>query len=549
MTSLGGDLPPVDLVHWLLAVSPVAVLLGLVVWGRWSMPVNGLLALTWALVVGGAGFGAGSWVLAVGLGKGLWVGFWILLVIWSALLLHGVTKRVGLESAGAVLERVLDRPVENVLVVAWVFASLIQGVAGFGVPIAVTAPLLVVMGVRPVLAVALPLVGYHWAVGFGSMGSSFYVGSLTAGLDEEQTGAFAADASLLLGLNSVVAGVLVAFLYGGWRGVLQGWRVLLLCGALMSIVQALVVRVEPAIGSVCGAAAGLLGIGLLRLFRRTRLPSGAGTTGHSEARAGTAEDTSPATVLATVDEARTARPSIVALLPYALLIMLALAVYLPPASRAWVKSHLTFGPSFRPTETSAGFENPAVADYTPVALLGHPAFFLVAASVLSLLLLSVAGRWPRGALPGVARQWLRQSSRASTSVLALTAIAGLMADTGMVRTVAVGAVHGLGDAFPLAAGLIGCVGAFLTGSTTSSNALFASLQADAAQLLGVPPSPLLAAQLAGGNVGNSVAPLTIAIGAASLGDRRLVGAVFRRTVSVAWVLLLLTMLGTVLLVF
>ncbi|PWG74231.1 lactate permease, partial [Enterococcus hirae] len=85
----------------------------------------------------------------------------ILYVIWPALLLYHVAARAGLDRMGSVFANVLPREVENVLLVAWVFPSFIQGVAGFGTPIAVAAPLLLAMGLRPVLAVALPLVGYH----------------------------------------------------------------------------------------------------------------------------------------------------------------------------------------------------------------------------------------------------------------------------------------------------------------------------------------------------------------------------------------------------
>ncbi|GII97001.1 L-lactate permease [Sinosporangium siamense] len=581
---LAEGLPAVHAGHWVIAVAPVVVLLALVVWGRWSTAVNGLITLVTAAALAAAFFGAGPQALLVGVGKGLWVGVWILCVVVAALFLHHCTTRMGLERSGGVLRRILPRDVENVLVVAWIFASLVQGVAGFGVPIAVAAPLLVTMGVRPVLAVALPLIGYHWSVGFGSMGSSFYMGALTASLDAEQTVAYAKDSAILLGVNALIAGVLVALVYGGWREVARAWRVLAVCGPLMVTAQYLAAHIEPAIGSLAAGAAGILGVTLLHfLTRHQRQPIlDAPTSAASEAQGASGRSSSNVSMRSTPAmasqksvnagsqpsgqaddtiqtsngrgapdqgevEPKTASPAMV-FLPYALLFAVALAVYLPTPSREWVKTHLLAGPSFPSTQTSYGLVNPPVDTYTPIALLGHPATYIVLAALLALMVWRIRGIWPKGALRPTLGTWARQVRKSAASLLALTAVANLMTDTGMVRMVAVGIAEAIGPFYPLAAAAIGCLGAFLTGSTTSSNALFASLQRDVAGQIGVSPSSLLAAQLAGGNIGNSLAPVTTLIGAVSLGDRTITGAVFRQAVRVAWVLLAITALLTVVLI-
>jgi lactate permease len=116
----------------------------------------------------------------------------------------------------------------------------------------------------------------------------------------------------------------------------------------------------------------------------------------------------------------------------------------------------------------------------------------------------------------------------------------MMVDTGMVRTIAVGAAQVTGRAFPAIAPAIGAVGSFTTGSTTSSNALFSALQRDVAQLIHVAPADLLAGQLAGGNIGNSLAPVLILVGAAAVGARDQISEILRRTLPAALVLLVLT---------
>ena len=224
-------------------------------WGRLSTPRNAIPHRAVAVAVAVTAFGAGPAVIGVGLGKGAWVGVWILCVIWPALLMHHLASRVGMRELGESLENVLPRPVENVLLLAWVLPSFLQGVSGFGTPIAVCAPLLLAIGVDATRSVALPLIGYHWAVGFGSMGSSFYMGALTAHLFARLRAATPARA-VLLGVNVLVSGALVALMHSGWRGRRPG-----LAGAGHrdrtgdGVAQALVVRREPAIGALWSGAA------------------------------------------------------------------------------------------------------------------------------------------------------------------------------------------------------------------------------------------------------------------------------------------------------
>ena len=259
------SIPAVPVGSWLLAISPVVLLLALVLWGRFSTITNAAVTVAYSVAVGLLAFGAGPLTVVVGLGKGAWVGLWILYVIWPALLMHHFASNVGMTALGRVLSTILPRRSENVLLLAWILPSFIQGVSGFGTPIAVAAPLLFALGVGAARSVALPLIGYHWAVGFGSMGSSFYMGALTAHLGPVGTAEYAGSASLALGVNCVLSGVLVALMDGGWRGLREGWRLIAVAGPVMAVVQALVARAEPGIGALCAGGAGVVVVLLLRL--------------------------------------------------------------------------------------------------------------------------------------------------------------------------------------------------------------------------------------------------------------------------------------------
>ena len=521
--------------HWLLAVSPVVLLLALVLWGRLSMLVNAGLTVVYASVLAMVAFGAGGATVAVGLGKGAWVGVWILYVIGPALLMHHLASRIGMASLGRALSRILPSRTENVLLIAWVLPSFIQGVSGFGTPIAVAAPLLVALGVGVSRAVALPLVGYHWAVGFGSMGSSFYMGALTAHLDPAQTAEYAAVASVLLGVNCLLAGGLVALMAGGRAALREALPMLLTVGPAMALTQAVIAHVEPGIGALGGGAAGIAAVFALRAVR--------GRAARGRLRDEPSDPTSGPNDGQVVQDRVRARAAAV---PYVLLAAVALLVFLPPPVRAWAKGHLLVGPSFPGTSTGSGADNPAVALYNPIALVGHPGSFLLVASALSVLVWKSRGDWPRGAWGPVWSATLRQFRKSSPSVLLLASVAGVLVDSGMVTTVARGAAAATGSAYPAIAPLVGALGSFITGSTTSSNALFSALQVQVAALIGDPAAVLLAGQLAGGNVGNSLAPVVIVLGLSAVGgDRSATGDVLRMTLLPAAVLLLATVLATV----
>lgn len=512
----------------LLAVAPIVLLLALVLWGRLSTVVNASVTVVVTLVIGWLFFGADLPTLTVGFAKGAWIGVWILYVIWPALLMHHLASRVGMTSLGRVISGLLPTRTANVLLLAWILPAFIQGVSGFGVPIAVAAPLLVAMGVDKVRAVALPLIGYHWAVGFGSMGSSFYMAVLTAHLDPTDTAGLARDASILLGVDALVSGVLVALVCAGRRGLREALPLLLVAGPVMAATQFLVAHVEPAIGALTAGAAGIGAAFLLKpLWWRLHRRDGAAPARHED------------------DDILRAR---LAAVPYALLAIVALVVVVPAASRAWTKHHLLIGPNLPATKGGLDLPNAAVHTYNPIAVGSHPGSFLLAACLISLLVWRLSGHWPAGSWRATWRPALRRSLKSSPSVILLASVAGILVDCGMTNAIARGAADAAGPAYTLFVPAIGALGSFITGSTTSSNALFSSLQAEVAGLLGFRTAPLLAGQLAGGNIGNSLAPVVALLGISAIGGGVDVGAVVRRTLGAGLVLLTSTTLLTWLMV-
>lgn len=488
----------------LLAAAPIVLLAAVVLTSRLSLGVASWLLAAGTAVLALTVFGLAPAALAAGAAKGFWTGLWILALVVPALLLYQVTDSSGaFDHLSEGLRPLTSTPGSALLLLAWVFPSFLQGVAGFGVPVVVAAPMLLRAGFPAVGAVAACLVGYHWSVTFGSMGSSFFVAAGTAQLGAAATGRFAVLAAVLLSVNGLAAALL---LLRRARAADAGtvWRAVALM-AVMGAVLVGTVTVQPALGSTAAGLAGLLAAGLL-------LPA--------------AGD----------------RPAwgriLQAAAPYLALTGVVVAVFGIPALRALAAQVPALAPAFGETAAAFGHVNRAVAAHQPFQPLLHPGPYLLLAAAGAAWAFRSFG-WLTAGSPPVLRPWRSRSVRTAVSLLGLTTLAGIMVDAGMVSAIAQALSTTLAGAYPLVAPAIGALGTVLTGSTTASNALLAPLQAEAAGRLGVEATTLLAAQTAGGNVGNAVTPLNALVAAAAVGATGSEGAILRRALRDALPLLVL----------
>ncbi|HEX6515695.1 MAG TPA: L-lactate permease [Nocardioidaceae bacterium] len=540
-----------DFWTWLAAAAPVLVLFVLVASGKVAARTSSVLVALLAVLLAVTVFQAPGQVLGVALGKGLWLGAWILYVVFPAMLLYRLAERAGLARIGGLFEHLFPNQSENLLVLAWLLPSFVQGVAGFGTPIAVAAPLLVASGWSKERAVAYSLVGYHWSVTFGSMGSSYYMAALTAHLPAAAQTVFAHDASLLLAVNCLVAGALVLLADGGLKGMRAGTPLLLGAGIPMGLTLYAVTSVVPAVGSVSAGAVGFVcAFALARLRGRrasveeSRVPAAAtaratypgsggaeGGGAASEGYGGQGGDSAPA------GQVLSRRRALWLVSPYLYLIAVALAVLLVPQSRAWAATHLVLAPSFPATTTGRGWHTAAEAAYTPLHLLTHPGTYLLLACLLGYVTYRLTGLWQPRPAGELVKAWFASVKSSAVSILSLACVTTVMIQAGMVTRLARGVESATGWLYPLFAAAVGGVGSFLTGSTTSSNALFSSLQAEVADLLGVAQPVLLAAQTAGANVGNSLAPVVLLIGIGAVGGGVRMDRVLRKVLLPAAVLL------------
>ncbi len=145
-------LPPIKPLYWIAGISPIIVLFVLMLYFRWGARRAGPISWIIAVLIGVFAFGADETVISVASAKGMWVALWVSYIIWPALLIYQLMKKVG--ALGEIQDKfrsLSESRILQLLVVGWVFPSFLQGVTGFGTPVAVTAPLLLGMGFSPQL--------------------------------------------------------------------------------------------------------------------------------------------------------------------------------------------------------------------------------------------------------------------------------------------------------------------------------------------------------------------------------------------------------------
>lgn len=471
--------------HALLASIPIALVIVALAGLHWRAASAGLLGLATALVLGVGVFGLGSQTypqlgpaLAVGgaMAEALFTTASILWIIFPALCIYELQQRSG---AFDVLQRALSRLSEDprilVLLVAWFFGLFMEGVAGFGTPVALAAPILVGLGFTPVRAVTLALIGHAAGVSFGAIGTPV----LPLMAATESSGVALARASALP--HAVLGWMLVAVLFvmsAPERPRLRDWRWPALAAVSFFVPYFAVATVVGPELPTLGAA--LIGGTVFAVILRSR-PSGRGRSDVSQ-REGTL-----------------LRDVIKAVLPYLVLLFLILASRLIPPLRGLMREaswHWTLMGAF------SGKLEP----------LYHPGTLLFAGFLLGGALQGRTRVELIAAMAGAAR-------RLTLVLVALAAMLGLsriLVHAGMTDALAAAAAA-IGSGWPLVAPFIGVLGAFITGSATSSNILFAEFQQATALTLSMPVAPLLGAQNFGAAIGNIISPHNIIAGAATVG--------------------------------
>ncbi len=499
---------------FLLALIPILLILVLMLGLRWGAVQASLTGYLAALVIAIFYFGSGVRLLEYAHVKALLSSLDVLLIIWAAFLFYRVTDEAGaVKQFGEALPHLTADRGMQALVIGWGFAAFLQGVGGFGVPVAVVAPILVGLGFAPIAAIIIPSIGSGWAVTFGSLGSAFQALLSTTGMSAAE---LAFPSAFFLGIAALITGLLVLHCTVGWGGLLRLTPVAILLGVVMGIVQLVVAVWGPwNTAAFLGGMAGLLAsFGLARFYRGKQSENGS------------------------LD----GRALMIALSGYAVLVLITLVIQMIAVVKQLLGG-VVIQVHIPELSTHLGYITKAAAS-KPISLLNHAGAVLLYASIMAYLIYKVAGRYKPGAFSTILTGTVKRVWAPSVSIILMLCMATIMEYSGMTEALARGLANLAGGLFPLIAPWIGALGAFMTGSNTNSNVVFALLQLRTAQLLSYSAAIILAGQTAGAGLASVVAPAKIVVGTSTADLAGREGEVMRKMLPYIVVLVLLISLLT-----
>ena len=492
-----------------LAALLVAILVAIIVY---SMPVDQ------ALLAGteGAAFGF----------------FPILWIVIAAIWVYNMTEESG---HFAVLRRTFGRLSSDqrvqAVIVAFAFGALIEGLAGFGAPVAITAIMLVGLGFKPGKAAALALIGNTAPVAFGSIAVPITTLATITELPKDDLGA---QVGLQTPFLALFVPFILVFVVDGRRGLRECWPAALVGGvtfALMQFICSHYISVE-----LTDIIASLASTGALLLLLRVWAPgeplevSGAGPRPRIAGAAAT--DTAfEQTVTRKDREHDSGREVFESLVPYIIIVAVFAIAQIGPIKTALTDTIVTFKwPGLDVVNPDGEVVSSTTFNLNYLPTSGTLMFIC---GFLTMLALRIK---PSTALR-VLGSTLRQLAPAIVTVMAVLALAYVMNLSGQTVTLGLW-LAGAGGFFAFLSPIVGWLGVAVTGSDTSSNALFGALQVAAAKDAGIDPTLLAAANSSGGVLGKMISPQNLAIGAAAVGMAGREGDLFRRVVGWSIVMLL-----------
>lgn len=521
----------------LVATIPLATLFVLLGGLKLKAHVAGLAALAVGTVIAIAVWGMplGTTVAAAteGAAFGLFPIMWI---VWNAIWIYNMTVDTG---HFAVLRRsfatVSDDQRIQAVIIAFCFGALLEALAGFGTPVAITAVMLIAVGFKPMKAAAVALVANTAPVAFGALAIPILTLAGLTDIPKEDLGAMVGRQTPILAL--FVPLILVGMV-DGMRGVRAVWPAALMGGGVFAVAQFVCsnfISVE-----LTDIFASLLSVGAMVGFLRVWHPADPllveAQGGGRPAIAGAAahDAAHEATVRRREGHGKDSRREIfAAYAPYLIIIVVfALAQFGPIKDLLANGVHKFTWPGLDQVTTTKG-EAPSAVTYT-LNWLPAAGTLLLICGLVTMAVLRVSPARALRAYGGMVDQ-LKWATLTVASVLALAYVMNLSAQTLSIGTW----IAGAGGVLALLSPIIGWLGVAVTGSDTSSNSLFGVLQVAAAKEAGLDQTLLAAANSSGGVLGKMVSPQNLAIGAAAVGLGGQEGELFRRVVGWSLALVLI----------
>ncbi len=524
------------LLSTLVAGLPVVLLLGLIALGRVTIHVAAVLGLLAALGIAvgvyGMPVGAAAASAVYGAAFGIFPIGWIIL---NVLFLYQLTVRAGLfEVLRQSLSGIAPDPRIQLILIAFSLGAFIEGVAGFGTPVAITGAILIQLGFKPLQASVLALIANTAPVAFGSLGIPITTLAQVTGLD-------VMDLSRMAGRQLPFFSVLIPFwvvaAHSGWRSALEVWPAAAVAGIGFAVPQFLVSNFHGPwlVDNISGACS----IGALVVLLRFWSPAQRALP--ADARAPIAPPGTPRLERRMVWRAW---------MPW-LILSVCILIWGTPQTKRFLDGKAQDTPAWQsflaptqPVLSAVGrVEIPVtglhrlVQRVPPVAPSGaapESAVYTLnwlSATGTGILVASLLAAWVMGfSVRDAAATYLANLVRIRFSMLTIAAMLALGHVTkysGIDATLGL-ALVGTGPAYPFFGTLLGWLGVALTGSDTASNVLFGSLQRITAEQLGLSPVLMAAANSTGGVMGKMIDAQSIVVASTATGFYGREGEILRR---------------------
>ena len=519
-----------------LALSLVLAIVG------WQMPVNQALSAT-----------------AAGVFYGLFPILWILV---NALWIYRLTVATPwFEVLGRTIRSISNDLRILSILIAFCFGALLESLAGFGAPVAISAAMLMAAGMKPLKSAVVSLLANTAPVAFGAMAAPIIALNGVTGLPLQDLSSMAGRQTPFIAL---IVPLLLVFIVDGRRGVKQTWPVALVAGVTFGLAQFVTsnyfaVELTDVVAAVVTVAAVLL---MLKVWQPKEIVgvegavegapeaahaavavtagsrgtgSGAGATAGSGSAAGSVSDGAAATTTVPTDNTRPEPRQIwMAIAPY-LIIIAVFSVAQLPFVKTWLGQvgSVTFAWPGLDITDSAG--KPVAATKFKLDHLKATGTLLLFSGLLTMVLYKVtASQGLR-----IYRDTLVQLRWTIVTVTAVLGLSFVMNLSGQTTTLGF-ALASAGGFFAILSPLIGWIGVALTGSDTSSNSLFGQMQATAAEQTGLSPVLMAASNSSAGVMGKMLSLQNLAVAAAAVGLDGAEGTLFRKLIG--WSLGLLALI-------
>ncbi|CRK82495.1 lactate permease LctP family transporter [Neobacillus massiliamazoniensis] len=462
---------------------------------------------------------------------GVLAGIWpVASIVFAAIFLYKITVKTGkftiIENSISFITA--DQRLQ-VLIVSFSFGAFLEGAAGFGAPVAITAAILVGLGFSPIYAASLCLIANIAGGAYGAMGIPVTVPALLTGLDAHVVARYTA---YVIPILSIVVAFLLIFIIDGMKGIRQTFPAALVSGISFGLTQAIVLTFLGAeLADIFAAIVSLLALSVFLQVWKPKEIFRVSNENHGDKQ-----------LKYSLGE-----------IAYAWLPFVFLTIFVTLFNLSFFKNlFITGGPLEKLVLLLPipGLNNlvikhvPIVPKDTPYAAVFKLDLFssTTTAIVITIIFASILFRCSGKQLMAITKETAKELFSPVLTICSVLAFAYICTYSGMSSTLGL-AFASTGAVFPLFSPVLGWLGVFLTGSVVNSGSLFAPLQAVTAAQIGIAPESMVAVNVMGGTMAKMISPQSIAVAAAAVGLAGKESELFK--VTIKYSLCLLVIIGII----